>query len=52
MSFGRRNGRRFDIENQSPTHFNLFIVHLQNSAIKSHLTLSTQQIGVLYKQRF
>ena len=47
MSFGRRNGRRFDIKKQSPTHFNLFMIRLQNSAIKSHLTLSTQQIGVL-----
>ena len=37
MSFRRRNGRRFDIKNQSPTHFNLFMIRLQNSAIKSHL---------------
>ena len=43
MSFGRRKGRRFDTENQSPTHFYLFMIRLQNSSIKSHLTLAKQQ---------
>ena len=47
MSFGRRNGRRFDIKKQSPTHFNLFIVHLQNSADKNPFDSNKQQISIL-----
>lgn len=45
MSFGRRNGRRFDIENQSPTHFNLFMIRLQNSADKTHLTATNSKLA-------
>ena len=47
MPFGRRNGRRFDIENQSPTHFNLFMIRLQNSADKNPFDSNKQQISIL-----
>lgn len=47
MSFGRRNGRIFHIENQSPTHFKLFMIHLQNSADKNPFDSNKQQISIL-----
>ena len=47
MSFGRRNGRRFDIKKQSPTHFNLFMIRLQNSADKNPFDSNNQQIRIL-----
>lgn len=47
MSFGRRKGRRFDTENQSPTHFYLFMIRLQNSADKNPFDSNKQQISIL-----
>ena len=47
MSFGRRNGRRFDIKEQSPTHFNLFMIRLQNSADKNPFGSNKRQISIL-----